>query len=81
MQTITLQVEDSFFSQFLKMIEKYQDKVAIKKDKNLELDSYFYDRQKLLQQDIHDIDSGKTTMISSDDFWLEIDNFTQSLQK
>jgi len=51
------------------------------KDKNLEYDPYFYDRQKQLQQDIEDIDSGKAKMINNTDFWNDIDTFTESLQK
>jgi hypothetical protein len=63
------------------VIEHYKDKVQLQKDKNLVNDPYFYERQKQLEQDINEIDSGKTQMINNEDFWDDIDTFTQSLQK
>ncbi len=81
MQTITLNIQDSFLQDFLAIIEHYKDKIQLQNDKNLEYDPFFYLRQKQLQQDIDDIDSGKVKMISNEDFWNNIDNFTQKLQK
>jgi len=81
MQTLTVQVEDGFIQDFLAIVEHYKDKIKLEKDPNLIYDPYFYERQKQLQQDIEDIDSGKVKMISNEDFWDEIDTFTQSLQK
>jgi len=49
--------------------------INVYKDKNLEYDPYFYERKQQLQQDIDDIDSEKVKMISSEDFWDDIDNF------
>ncbi len=81
MQTLTVNIQDNFVEDFLTIIEHYKDKIQIQKDKNLEYDPYFYERQKQLQQDIEEIDSGKTTMINNEDFWKDIDTFTKSLQK
>lgn len=81
MQTLTLDIQDNFLQDFLTIIEHYKDKVQLTKDKNLEHDPYFYERQKQLQQDIDEIDSGKAQMINNQDFWNEIDIFTDSLQK
>ncbi len=81
MQTLTLQVQDNFVPNLLNLLKEFKNEVIIKKDKNLEYDSYFYDRQKELQQDIEDIDSGKVKMINNTDFWNDIDTFTESLQK
>jgi len=55
--------------------------LEIKKDKNLKLDPYFYQRQKQLKQDIDDIDCGRAQMISNEDFWNEIDKYVDTLQK
>ena len=41
MQTITLQVQDSFIPKLLNFLEQFQDEVKVKKDKNLELDPSF----------------------------------------
>ncbi|MFK5881644.1 MAG: hypothetical protein QM482_05475 [Sulfurospirillum sp.] len=81
MQTLTVNVQDNFVQDFLTIIDHYKDKVQLKKDKNLEYDPYFYERKQQLQQDIDDIDNGKVKMINNEDFWEDIDNFTQSLQK
>ncbi len=81
MQTLTLQVQDNFVPNLLNLLKEFKNEVTIQKDKNLEYDPYFYDRQKQLQQDINDIDSGKVKMINNTDFWNDIDTFTESLQK
>ena len=81
MQTLTLQVEDNFVPNLLNLLKEFKNEVTIKKDKNLDYDPYFYERQKELQQDIEDIDGGKVKMINNTDFWNDIDDFTDSLQK
>ena len=81
MQTLTVNIQDDFVQDFLTIIEHYKDKVQLKKDKNSEYDPYFDERKKQLQQDMDDIDSGKVKMINNEDFWNEIDSFTESLQK
>ena len=81
MQTLTVNIQDNFVQDFLTIIEHHKDKVQLQKDKNLENDPCFYERQKQLQQDIDEIDSGTAQMISNEDFWDDIDTFTQSLQK
>jgi len=81
MQTLTVNIQDNFVQDFLTIIEQYKDKVQLKKDKNLEYDPYFYERKQQLQKDMDDIDNGKIKMINNEDFWDEIDSFTESLQK
>ena len=81
MQTLTVSIQDNFVQDFLTIIDHYKDKVQLKKDKNLEYDPFFYKRKEELEQDINDIDNGKVKMINNEDFWDDIDNFTQSLQK
>ena len=45
------------------------------KTKNLELDPYFYERKKQLQQDIIDIDNGEIEMLSQEQYDKEINSF------
>ncbi len=80
MQTLTVKVQDNFIQEFLTIIEHYNDKVHLEKDKNLEYDPYFYERQKQLQQDIKDIDSGKTTMLSQEQYENEMKDFFSELK-
>jgi len=81
MQTLSIQIQDSYMQQFMNFVKDSHSNITVSKDKNLELDSYFYERQKELQKDMDDIDNGKIKMINNEDFWDEIDSFTESLQK
>ena len=81
MQTLAIQVQDDYIQDFIDYVNNHSENITISKDKNLEYDSYFYERQKQLQKDIDDIDNGKIKMINNEDFWDEIDSFTESLQK
>jgi len=81
MQTLTVNIQDNFVQDFLTIIEHYKDKIQLQKDENLVNDPYFYERQKQLEQDIAEIDNGQVKMINNEDFWDDIDTFTQSLQK
>ena len=75
MQTLTVNIQDGFIQDFLSIIEHYKDKIQIQKDKNLEYDPYFYERQKQLQQDITDIDNGKVEMLSQEEYDKEMNSF------
>jgi len=68
MQNIAIQVQDDYVQDFIKYVNNYSQNITISKDANLELDSYFYDRKRELQQIRDDIKSGKNTLISFDDF-------------
>ena len=81
MQNIAIQVQDDYVSDFMDYINNHSESITISKDKNLELDSYFYERQRELHQIKNDIDNGKVQMIEHDDFWNDIDSFVETLQK
>lgn len=81
MHTLTVNIQDSVFQEFLNFVSQRKESIEITKDKNLEYDSYFYERKQELQKDIDDIDNGKVKMINNEDFWDDIDSFTESLQK
>ncbi len=52
---------------------------CITNDKNLELNPYFYERQKELYQIRDDIKSGKSELISFEDFENSADAFEKEL--
>jgi len=79
MQTLTVNIQDNFVQDFLTIIEHYKDKVQLQKDKNLEHDPYFYERQKQLKQDLQEIESGTAEMISHNDLWNNINNHLKTL--
>ena len=80
MQTIAVQVQDNYIQNFMSYINNHSENISIVKDSNLELDPYFYERQKELQQDIDDIDSGKIQMVSQEKYNMQINNFFQKLK-
>tara|TARA_B110000046_G_C13023417_1_gene412468 strand:+ start:2783 stop:3028 length:246 start_codon:yes stop_codon:yes gene_type:complete len=81
MQTIEVQIQDNYVQNFMSYVNNHSENITITKDKNLELDPYFYERQKELHQIKNDIDNGKIKMIENDVFWNDIDNYIESLQK
>jgi len=81
MHTLTLNIQDSVFQEFLNFVSKRKEMIEITKDKNLELDPYFYERQKQLHQDLEEVESGKSEMISHDDLWNNINSHLKSIKK
>ena len=79
MQTLTVNIQDNFVQDFLTIIEHYKDKIQLQKDQNLEQDPYFYERQKQLQQDLQEVESGTAEMISHNDLWSNINNHLKTL--
>ncbi|MEA2049445.1 MAG: hypothetical protein U9O56_01735 [Campylobacterota bacterium] len=80
MQTMAVQIQDGYVKNFMSYVNSHSENITIAKDKNLEYDPYFYERQQQLQQDIEDIDNGKAEMLSSEQFDLEMDIFFKDLK-
>ena len=80
MQTLTLEVEDNFVPNLLDYLNQFQSEVKICKDKNLEHDPYFYERQKELQQIRDDIKNGKIEMVSHEQAWGNIKQHLNTLE-
>ena len=81
MQTMAVQIQDSYVQDFVNYINNHSENITILKDRNLEIDPYFYERQKELQQDLEDVESGKAEMISHDDLWNNINSHLKSIKK
>lgn len=79
MQTLTLEVQDDFVPNLLEYLKQFKNEVHIQQDENKELDPYFYERQKKLQQIRDDIKNGKTKMIDNDTFWNDIEKHIETL--
>ncbi len=45
MQTIAIQIQDDYINDFMSYVNNHSDSIIITKDKNLEADPYFYERQ------------------------------------
>ncbi len=80
MQRLTVDIKDNFIKDFLAIVEHNKENIQIRKDKNLEYDPYFYERQEQLQQDIKDIENGKVEMLSQNQYNDEMNNFFDKLK-
>jgi len=81
MQTMAVQIQDSYVQNFVSYVNNHSEDITITKDKNLEYDSYFYERQKELQQLREDIKSGDMEMLSQEQYDKEIKQFFADLKK
>ena len=68
MHTLTIQVQDSAFQEFLNFISKRKETIKVKEDSNLEYDPYFYERQLELIEIRENIENGTSKLVSFEDF-------------
>jgi hypothetical protein len=80
MHTLTLNIQDNVFQEFLNFISTRKETIKITTDKNLELDPYFYERQQELQQTRNDIKNGNIEMISHETLWGNIKNHLKTIE-
>ena len=79
MQTIAVQIQDNYVQNFMSYVNNSEN-ITIAKDSNLELDPYFYERQKQLQQDVEEVENGTAEMISHNDLWSNINKHLETLK-
>jgi len=77
MQTLAVQVQDNYIQDFRTYVNNHSENITISKDENLENDSFFYERKKELHQIRDDIKSGKSKLVSFEDF----ENITNQLEE
>jgi len=81
MQTISVQVEDNYMQKFMSYVNSHSENITITKDKNLELDPYFYERQKELHQIRNNVHNGNMKLLSQEESDNEIELFFKELEK
>jgi len=79
MHTLTVKIQDSAFQEFLDFISTRKETIEISKDKNLEVDPYFYARQKELHQIRDDIKNGNIEMVSHETLWRNVKNHLKTI--
>jgi len=57
-----------------------KDNIVVQKDKNLEYDKYFYERQKQLQQIRDDIKNGKIESLTQQQYDYKMERFFEKLE-
>jgi len=77
---MSIQIQDNYIPQFMKYVQEHNDNIIISKDKNLEYDPYFYERQKELKQIKNNIDSGKSSLLSFDEIEVKTIQFEKELE-
>jgi len=80
MQTIAVQIQDSYIQNFMSYVNKHSKNITITKDENLEFDPFFYERKKKLHQIRADVKSGKMKMLTQEESDNEIELFFQELE-
>ncbi|KIM12857.1 MAG: hypothetical protein KU38_03775 [Sulfurovum sp. FS08-3] len=80
MQTLIVNVEESFIQDFLRIIEGYKDKIKLQKNPDWVQDPYFYQRQEQLQKTLEAIDSGKMKIYSDQESQKQIDALFERLE-
>ena len=81
MHTMSVQIEDNYLQKFMNYVNNHSESITITKDKNLELDPYFYERQKELHQLREDIKNGDMEMLSQEQYDKEMKQFFSDLKK
>ncbi len=80
MQTISIQIQDNYVNDFMNYVDNNSQNITIAKDKNLEIDPYFYDRRKKLHQIRNDVKNGKMKLLTQEESDTEIELFFQELE-
>ncbi|HIP62293.1 MAG TPA: hypothetical protein EYG98_07020 [Sulfurovum sp.] len=80
MQTMSVQIQDSYVQKFMSYVSNHSENIAISKDKNLELDPYFYERKKKLHQIRDDVHNGSMRLLTQEESDNEIELFFKELE-
>jgi len=80
MPTIAIQVHDAYVNEFMNYVGKHSQNITVAKDKNLEIDPYFYERRKKLHQIRNDVQNGKMRLLTQEESDTEIELFFQELE-
>lgn len=80
MQILSVQIQDDYMQQFMNFIKNSHSNIIVSKDKNLEFDTYFYERKKDLEQIIEDSENGTMEMLSQEQYDQEMKIFFKDLK-
>lgn len=80
MQTLSVQIKDSYIQDFMKYVKTHSDKITITKDMNLEYDPYFYERKKELEHVVAECENGNMEILSEEKYDKEMEIFFKNLK-
>ena len=81
MQTIAVQIKDDFVQKFMSYVNSHSEDITVKRDKNLEYDKYFYEREKELAHVIEECENGTMEMLSQKQYDKEMEIFFKDLKE
>ncbi len=80
MQTMLVQIQDNYVQKFMNYVNNHSENITISKDRNLELDPYFYERKKKLHKIRDDVHNGKMRLLTQEESDGEIELFFKELK-
>ena len=80
MQTMSVQIEDSYVEKFISYVNENSENITISKDKNLEIDPYFYERREKLHKIREDVHNGNMKLLTQEEADNEIELFFKELE-
>ena len=80
MQTMSVQIQDGYVQNFMNYVNEHSSNITVSKDKNLEYDPYFYERQEELKQVIEECENGTMEMLSQEQYDDEMKIFFKDLK-
>lgn len=80
MRTMAIQIQDDYVNDFINYVNNHSDSITITKDKNLDYDPYFYERQKQLQLDLEEVNNGTAEMLTQEQYDNEMNSFFKELK-
>ena len=80
MQTIAVQIQDNYVQNFMSYVNSHSENITISKDKNLELDPYFYERKRELARVIEESENGTMEMLLQEQYDDEMKIFFKDLK-
>jgi len=81
MQILSVQIQDSYVQKFMDFVNNSNSNITVSKDKNLEQDPYFYERQEKLHQIRSNIKNGNMRLLSQEESDKEIELLFEELEK
>ena len=81
MQTLTIKVKDDLVSELMTVLEQFKDGIQITKDKNLDLDPYFYERRDKLQKIIEKMDENPSSLTNFEEFEIKMNKLEKELEE
>lgn len=81
MQTVSVQIEDSYMQQFMNFVKNSKSKVRVKSEEKYNLDPHYDMRKKELHKIRADIKSGTMEMLNEEQYEQEIEQFFESIEK